>query len=544
MTVQMTRQEEDTRVRMFNKFMTCPHRDTDLIKDVHAELRAKDPVFYAHLACWYQKNGQIRDHNEVFSAMLATDTYLENREIGLALWRDQPVFMKHKILGFVEGKKVKIRTKTGNKIQRGKKKIDEVRIDEKLVGLKQNLPTSFRKERETFLRWLESDPERFDAVALRNFNDLKALYAGGHNGVKPCSRAQKILFEKKYPEDSRLNVFKKVTSASTPEEQAKLIVENKLSYTVAVGLIDKVTPTVLIALVNAMTPQEVVNNIASLEEKGAFDNPDLKAIIDAKLEKATTAKNVATLKSKTAKETGRVKNEEIIKKLDDIADKQVKKAGTIKMSTAIFVDKSGSMTLAIEVGKRVASMVSGAIETSEGGIVKPVPVIAFDTAARPITAEGTTLTAWEKAFKPVIADGGTSIGVALDYLIRMNWGVEQIVIITDEGENNIPFFSSVFPKYLEKFNGSVPRIVVINVPDNAGHISHNFTNNLKTANIEFELYQPEKNDYYGLPGLLMLLSRHSKLDLIYEIMAYPLTKRKPFPTAKTPKLRKIEVETA
>jgi hypothetical protein len=55
-----------------------------------------------------------------------------------------------------------------------------------------------------------------------------------------------------------------------------------------------------------------------------------------------------------------------------------------------------------------------------------------------------------------------------------------------------------------------------------------FRQNLDMAKIAYDLYTPAGNDYYGLPGLVTLLSRNSKLDLVMEIMEYPLAKRIPF----------------
>jgi hypothetical protein len=511
--------ENDVRLTLFNSFMTCPHKDTEKIRELHEAVRTKDPEFYAHLACWYRKSaGEVlRDHNELFTALLATDSYIDNREVGLALFREHAPWMKNRIVGFIKGKVAKIREKTGKTFKKGKKDVPEVRIIEKKVGLNKSLPTSLRTEIETYLAWLESSPDRFDAVAMRNFKDLKSLYfARGKHAFSHGARAQKILFERNFPEDSRLSVFKKISEAKTPEEAAKLIVENKLSYTVAVGLVEKITPSILIALINAMTSQELINNIASLKERGAMDNEDTKKLIEAKLVKAKTSKKVSALKSKTATGTGRIKDEAIEKQLNDIADIQIKRGGTIKVPTAVFVDRSGSMNEAIEVGKRVAAMISGITESD-------LHVVVFDDAPMGIQSEGKTLSDWEKAFKPVRPGGNTSMGCALEFLRLKKQIVEQIVIVTDEGENAHPMFTEVFSRY-KKEMGVTPHVVIIHV----GSLGTTFRNNLQAAGISFDLYTPFGNDYYGLPGLGTLLARKSKLDLVMEIMDFPLAKRVPF----------------
>lgn len=513
-----TQNENDIRVQMFNSFMNCPHRDTEKIREVHQELQKQDPLFYAHLASWYRDNGDIRDHNELFCSHLVTDPYTDNREVGLALFREHAPFMKNRILGFIKGKKVKIREKTGKKIKRGRKTLDETRITEKEVGMKKAIPTSLKTEIRDYLKWLETNPVRFDSVAMRNSRDLKSLYfAKGKHVFSHGDRAQKILFEKEYPEDSKMAVFKKISEAKSPRTAAKLIVEHKVPYTIAVGLVEKITPSILVALVNNMSPQEVINNIASLKEKGAFENADLKKLIEDKLEEAKKSKKVSALKSKTAVKTGRVQDEEIVKKLDEVADAQVKKGGGIKIPTAVLVDRSGSLTAAIEVGKSISALISGAS-------VSDLYVVAFDNVPMEVKSQGKTLSDWERAFKPVRPGGSTSIGCALKYLMDKNMRVEQVVVVTDGGENAHPFFHQVYEEYAQKM-GVRPHVVVVHV----GSISHTFVRSLDVAKIPYDVYTPNGNDYYGLPGLIQLLSRKSKLDLVMEIMEYPLLKRKPFP---------------
>ena len=103
------------------------------------------------------ENGELRDVNEVFSALLSVDSYLPNREVGLALFREQAPFMKKRILGFIKGKSVKVREKTGKKIEipggKGKKKkmIDEVKITEKVDTVLGKINSGFEKQETVVL---------------------------------------------------------------------------------------------------------------------------------------------------------------------------------------------------------------------------------------------------------------------------------------------------------------------------------------------------------------------------------------------------------
>lgn len=517
MTSNANVQEQDVRIEMLNSFMSCPHRDTERIAEIHKNLQEQDPLFYSHLASWYEKNGEIRDHKEVFASMLIVDPYFENREVGLGLWQKHPAFMKRRILGFIKGKKVKVSQKTDQKVRNKKGKQVSKRVASiKTVGIFKNIPTAFKNEATKYLRWLESDNDRFDRAVSRSFDDIKTLYASLR--IKPAERANQILFKKDYPEDSRFMVYAQISEAKSPDEAAKLIVQHKIPYTTAVGLVKQITPSILVALINSMSPQEVINSVSSLKDHGAFDNPQIKKLIQDKLEKAKKSKSVSALKSKTAKKAGNIDDAEISKALDEVADEQIKKSGAIKMPTAILVDRSGSMQRALEVGKRAASMVSGATENA-------LYVAAFDTMPMEIRATGRTLTAWENAFRPVRCGGRTSVGAGIKLLEVQKYYVEQIVIITDQGENCNPSAAQAYQEYCLSMSAQ-PNIVILWVPSSYGSYDSTLSKNLDRAGISYDIYKPENSDdYYALPGLIPLLSRKSKLELLMEIMSTPLVQR-------------------
>jgi hypothetical protein len=69
--------------------------------------------------------------------------------------------------------------------------------------------------------------------------------------------------------------------------------------------------------------------------------------------------------------------------------------------------------------------------------------------AYPIERGGDDLASWEKALKGISAGGGTSCGVPLDFMLRKKQFVEQIIVVTDEGENTAPLFVDTLRKYRE-----------------------------------------------------------------------------------------------
>src|SRR5262249_7759187 len=142
-----------------------------------------------------------------------------------------------------------------------------------------------------------------------------------------------------------------------PALQAKLVAEHDIPFRVAVGLVKAVTPAVLKALLGRMSPQEVINNLDMLRKRGAFEDADVKALVESELEAAKTAARVSAFKAETARDAVALP-EEVKAKLNAVADAQVKARGRIARPTALLIDKSGSMTEAIEIGKRVGALLA------------------------------------------------------------------------------------------------------------------------------------------------------------------------------------------
>jgi hypothetical protein len=197
-----------------------------------------------------------------------------------------------------------------------------------------------------------------------------------------------------------------------------LTFDNRIPYRVAATVVQQMTPTVLLALIDVMSPQELINNLAALKRRGAPDNPELKAMLEQKLESAKTGPRVSAFKAEEALKAADL-SPEVRQKLEQVADAQIKAKGKIARPTALFIDKSGSMELAIELGKRLGAMISAICE-------KDLYVYAFDTMAYAIERGGDDLASWEKALKGITAGGGTSCGVALDFMLRKKHYVEQI----------------------------------------------------------------------------------------------------------------------
>lgn len=488
--------ETDVRVQILNSFLTTPHRKLDELAPLHASALERDPLFYGHLAPWYFEKGEVRDHKLLFVAHLATSGYQEFRE---AAWMLLQQLAPYEVARALDHTK-------------------------KVIG---KTPRSFKGAIAHYLKTREDNIRQFDGAALRARDDLKHLYASLR--LKPGSRAQAILFDEQPPADSPLFALKHLAKAETAEEQARVILENKIPYTTAVGAIKHMTPVVLVALINAMSPQEVINNMASLKKRGAMDEPEVKALIDQKLALATTDKRVSTMKTKKAIQAAQL-DTETERTLTEITDKRVAAKVEIRRPTALFVDKSSSMTQAIEVAKQLAALI-GAVITAD------FYVYAFDTAAfeikvKPAGGERPTLSDWERAFQFIKADGGTSIGVSLAKMTRDKRYAEQLVIVTDEGENTAPYLADAWTEYCQKVQ-AVPSVIVVRVNQSGYQIPgtvERFPKSLQDRGIELTRYM-FSGDYYSLPNVLNLLAMPSKAELVDLILGYELPGR-PAPVAQ------------
>ena len=470
--------ERDLRLNMLNSLLTTPHRQLEQIGKLHEDMAKHDPIFYGHLAVWYQRTGDVRDHKEVFVGNLLTSTLTEHRDAGFVLLQEFPPYQVARVVDFL-------------KVYRGK------------------LPRSTRTAVRRYLEKREKNPAFFDRAALRARTAMKHLYASLH--IKPSQRADAVLFKDNPPDDSLAYGLKLVSIADSPLEQAQLIVEYNIPYAIAVGAIKQLTPTVLVALINSMSPQEVINNLKSLQTRGAMENPQVKALINEKLEAAQGDVRVAALKGRVAAGATEL-DADTAARLEKVMDEQVKKRGKITMPTALLIDKSSSMESALEVGKRIAAMISGITEAQ-------LFVYAFDTLPYPVKASGNQLSDWEKAFQHIKAGGATSIGSAIEAMRLRKQRVEQIILVTDEGENTAPYFAQAYEAYKRDLMVE-PNVLVVKV----GYAYDWVERRLQAHQAQVDTFT-FAGDYYSLPNLIPLLSRPSRLELLMEILETPLPVR-------------------
>lgn len=470
--------EEETgiRAKLLGSFLQTSHGELTQFSKLHLDALEKDPIFYGHLSRWYFENGSVRDHRELFVAHLLTSPYPEHRSNGIILMQFLRVYQVARVIRYVK---------------------------EVLHYPTRSLKTAVR----LYLERRENQKEWFDESVIRNKHSLKRLYASLH--IKPGKRAERILFRNDPPQDSRVYALKLLQkNRSNPDMQAKLILQNHIHFTTALGYVRIFTPAVLYALVSVMTPQQVVNNMEFLRKRGAMNSPDVRKVIEERLKHGVNESRVNDFKTLAALSSFRA-DENMAEKLLEMTNDRLRKKGRITQPTAIFVDKSGSMDSCIEIGKLLATMCS-TISDSD------LYVYAFDSYFFEVKNNGGDFQSWIKAFKPIRAMGATSIGAPFKDLMDKR-EVDQILLISDGEENSRPYFREMLERY-ESWTGKQCRVIFLKVGDKLTTLETSMKGKEMTI-------IPFNGDYYSLPNVIPLLCSAGNFELVGEIMSRPLYER-------------------
>lgn len=573
MAKNVVEQREAVHQVMFQTLLRTPHRrQADEILHIHKEQFALDPNFYGKLAVWavYLENNPVRDVNEIFIAMLFASEFPEHREAAYVMFQDLPPYQANRVRQYFTGHREvyshvsisknempvhgqfgvrvepmvyrKGHPQAGKKIPRETVKLTdkiakslvkkgqiksgqkEYYVDKYVVHHaylnKRSVNNNFiRSAIRDYLRFRESNIDMLQGALIRARADIKDLYFRSHTlpGGDVNSWINRYLFKGEIDADNavatRLVALKQLSSVKDPVEQAKMIVEHKLPYSQVCHALSNITPTVLVALVDSMSPQELLSNLDSLKRRGAFDNADVRALVESRLVDAKKSKGKrmdATKGAGAAKTLGLPEN--IAKLATDVSDAQLKRVGTIKGRVAILIDKSGSMSAAIELGKDLAALAAQAC----GDANRP-RVFMFDTMSTEIVwsdkdGDITTKSAWDKKLSMFKASGGTEPHNVLRAMISRDIQVDQMLVVTDEGESNVGRFATELKAYEKKF-GFVPNVSIIRV----GSSSTAMTQSMKGVGIDAEVLVCDKIDNVSKPNVIRLLSRTSVFDLVMEI---------------------------
>ncbi|MCB9637386.1 MAG: hypothetical protein H6727_00565 [Myxococcales bacterium] len=513
--------EEDRRLGMLNSLLTTPHRELMPLWELHQKLCEGDPLFYMHLAAWYQEHGEVRDHKELFAATLCLSEFDGHRDVGLGMLWSLPPYQVARLVDLIKGRVIRNNEVFNEEWAKDFSPEELKALSEQRVGLGRNIPRSMRTEIARYLRGLESRRASFERTVVGQRHALKRLYAGLR--IKPSSLAQQLLFDKEPPADSLPGQIRQLAKSGTSVKKAEIIEKYRIPYRIAVSLLSRREfPRVAPALLRTMSAQEVINSIGALRRRGLLEDKKIADLVQQKLGKAQTSKRVSTMKTQKAlekldsmeleRERG-ITIEDIKDSLKEVAEERLLSKGTIDRSTALLIDKSASMEMALEVGQRIGAMI-GLLCTR--GLIS----YAFDTMPYPIKApESESLEDWQKAFRGIRAGGRTSVGSPVQWMRRKQQRVEQIILVTDGEENAAPYFVEEIQRYQEEL-GVYPTIVMVKV----GTDRELLEGRCERAGIPMDVYA-FNGDYYSLPNLIPMLTQPSRVDLLMQILDYPLPQR-------------------
>lgn len=563
---------------IFNTLLRTPHRGVDEFLVIHREQMERDPFLYGCLATHAVHQGEcaVRDIQDVFVATLFVSEFPEHREAAWYMLQDMPPFRARRVVQYVTGyaepvshssldkpmptngefgvtyERAKYSKNHPNKDKKGKEiprriqklgrqlrdrlktSAAEITVDKWLVkhkGHGKSMNRVLRGAIKNFLTYREETEGMIEGAIIRMRSALRFLYAKAHlvPGGNNDHWINRCLFHNEAPEGSRIEAMKNLIASNDPTEQAEIIMDAKLPYPVVRSLVKTVTPSVLIALIDAMSPQELLANLAVIKREGAFDNPEIKELIQTRIKEVqkVSRNRVDAFKGDIAAAAVADLDDETKKLVQDVTDAQLKKHGKIGVPTVLIIDKSSSMGHVIEVGKQLGAAIGQAAGDNF------VACYLFDynpVRVRWTKADGDmgSFAAWNKKLAMHRCGGSTNLGSVLRSMIKENLRTEQIVIITDEGENGHPEFHELLPEYKTKF-GSIPDIVVVQMGRHASYNRNRVVNNCQSAGATVNAVDVREIDKISIPNLIQLLSKKSVFDLVQEILQLPLpTKREWF----------------
>lgn len=472
---QLNEAEKDSRLTLIQALLNCPHGDYRLMWQKHAEVASADPMFYAHAAAWYRKNGKIRDHNLLFAGGLLMQNDSVFRSAGSNLLGKLAPYQAKALSEFV--------SKT----------------------LKRK-PSYFRKAMLDYTVALVSDEGRLEGAVLKMRRAVQALVWSYHVRTTPKQHAM-IFADKDVKLDGRLGAVKQLAEATSDEQRAALIAVHKIPFTTAVGALgeDGMTPKTLRALIEVATPQEVLNLARRLEAYNAYADAKVQDLVAQKLQAAAGDSRVNMAKLSQA--TSAVKDTSVKSAIAKAQQKVIETQLAVGGTWAVFGDVSGSMNVTIGMMAKVLSLMCAAMTT------EPVAYWVNDMATPVKFPKDKTFEAFQEAFKYTRANGNTALGAGLKKLTKP---VDGIVIITDEGDNTSPMFGDGLRDYEKKF-GHYPPVIVVRVKADSRQVQVQ----CKQLGVECTPFD-YTGDYNELNNLLALMKPGARWRLLEEIYATPL----------------------
>lgn len=496
----MSEKNDFDKREIFNQLIKSTHGNLMNYERIVNNIATNDIEFLSHLMCWNLIKGEIRDSKVAIPVLTLRhlkkdDQELAENAIANLMSLDPKNFLK------------------------------AYNFNKTLSANKKTIPAGYRKMlQEGLIKYLVARQENMGwwiNTAVHHRKSLKALYTISH--IKPPEFAQKILFDKEYPKNS---IFEKISQLKnmSSKEAAGTILTFGIPAKIALGALNmkskdiEKNPEIILSLLEGMSGQQLINNTKLLSDFGVFNSHILKSEYEKALSRAKKDKNVSTLKAgkaidilKKEKNIDGVEvNKDVIERLSSLQESKINQRG-VEGDWAILADASGSMSSAIETGIEIAAYLAKSIKGK-------VYLIFFNTSPRFIDVTGKTLEQIKSEVRYIKASGATSCGCGIDYLESKNISVNGIIMVSDGGDNRIPFFHTAYASYINKI-GISPSIYFFKLPGDRDDLSAFCSNH--DIHINQTFIWSGKEDYYSLPNIIPTL-KTSKWSLFDEIMSTPL----------------------
>ena len=507
----MTQETRSARALLWRQLFRCPHRRLEEAKPTFEEALERDPLFAGHafhalaistgdaelkgLLPPYRRAfegkyppresfNKIRDLGELGCAHLLCSPHREHREAGRCDFQLLEPYRAGRVAFYVRA---------------------HLKVNRQVQGAVRD-----------YLRALEANERRFDGAVLRARRTLHHLYEFFH--VKPSPRAQAVLFDDKPPEGSLPHWVKVLARVEDPTEQAKLIAQHKIPYTVATAALKHFTPAIVVALIEAMTPVEAVNARGWLERGGWLRDERIKALYLEKVEQAARDER-ASVAAMRERESAKGRDEAVEAAIQKAREAKIREGARIQRDTLLAVDVSGSMHAAIEIAQRLGALIAPLCDGE-------LRVICFREHAilLEVKGEGQTLQDWEEAFRLVKADGGTSLGCALERAVSEGFLPAQAIYVTDQGENTTPYLAQVYRRLLEQGHDLI--FVFLNVHSDYEGVSEQLEEaGARVAVFHFDEDMSRPGWYVALEQLIPVLTGEGPIHLVDRLLALELPAR-------------------
>lgn len=490
-------EQQYSRTQLIEKLNLSLHGKLEEYRPVFSAACTRDPEFLAHLIAWDYVNGQIKDTKIALPVItLATPGYPDElAENSLAHIAMQPPRELEKSLRF---------------------------------AIAASMPARRQKRLESVIRrylaFKEKEPGKWNRLAIRHRRALKSLYALTHAPM--AEWASNILFRNQYAPGSIFADVRQL-SAMSPAQVAATIQKWHLSPLVVSGAMagakDKQKDSgVLAATMDQMSDTELVTRSASLVRDGVAKDENLKEKFRGKVAKASKS-NKATLK--TGHKAEEVEDEGIKEMLKELQERQIenqKAAGRgIEGNWLVISDCSSSQSAAIELGVQVAAAIARFVTGTVWLLFCNTDVVKV------VDATGKSLEYLQQQAKFIVAVGGTSYGVGLEWAADKKLELNGVAIVGDGGENHLPFGHAMV-RY-EKYMGTRPAVYLYQTYCDPRYRGTNGDPGLFARYMqsygggEFTAFDltSGKVDYYSLPNLVQSMNV-SRFGVVEKIMACPL----------------------